>query len=91
MSTNNRPSEVLIFESEEDIDFYRLAALKGALRLEILGIRRVPPELSAYRALKQGYGFKGGKEAVLQQATEEVERRIENKRASRERNGARAS
>ena len=61
MSTSVMP----MLDKPEQIDAFRLCALKGALKLEILGMRRRGP--SAYAILKGEYGFKGNKAKVLEQ------------------------
>ncbi len=42
---------------------FRLIALKGALKLEILGMKR--RGRSAYSIIKQEFGLKGSRESVL--------------------------
>jgi len=63
----------------KQIDFYRLAALKGALYLELKGMKR--RGRSAYSILKSEYGLKGNKESVYKQVCEMVQLEIKNKSA----------
>ena len=65
----------VVADSPEVIKFFRLAALKNALALECKGLRRSRPP-SAYVVLKKEYGFKGGKQKVLQQAQNLVDKLI---------------
>ena len=53
------------------IAMFRLKALKGALKLEILGMKRRGQ--SVYSILKQEYGFKGNKASILKQLEEKIE------------------
>lgn len=43
----------------------RILALRGALKLEVLGIKR--RGRSAYAIVKEEFGFRGSKESVLEQ------------------------
>jgi len=47
------------------VDTFRLLALRGALRLEIKGLKR--RGRSVYSIIKEEFGFKGNKEKVLSQ------------------------
>ena len=60
-----------IYESPTELDAYRLATLRSGLRLELKGIR-VHIGGDCYSIL-QDLGFKGSREEVLQQVTDEVE------------------
>lgn len=51
----------------DQIAAYRLCALKSALKLEIVGMRR--RGRSAYSILKREYGFTGTREQVLEQVS----------------------
>ena len=55
----------IVCDTPDAIDFYQLAARKGALKLECLGMRRRGQ--SAYAICKQAYGLKGSKQKVLEQ------------------------
>lgn len=46
-----------------EISAFQMLALKGALKLEVLGMRRRGP--SALSLVKRQFGFKGGKAKVL--------------------------
>ena len=54
-----------VYDTPEQIDAFRLRALRGALKLEILGMKR--GGRSVYSIIKEEYGFKGNKQKVLQQ------------------------
>ena len=62
MTTLNTPTQ---------IDAYRLATLRTGLRLEIKGMRMSKGK-TCYAILKT-LGFKGSRESILQQVTDEVE------------------
>ena len=47
------------------IELFRLCALRGALKLEILGMRK--RGRSAYSIVKEEFGLKGNKKRVLEQ------------------------
>lgn len=49
----------------EHIPVFRMLALKGALKLEILGLHR--RGRSAYSIIKEEFGLKGSKQSVLAQ------------------------
>ena len=49
----------------DDIDRYQFVARKGALKLEILGMKR--RGRSAYAICKEAYGLKGSKQSVFDQ------------------------
>lgn len=51
----------------DQIDVFRLRALRSALQLEILGMKR--RGTSAYTILKRELGLKGSRENVLKQLT----------------------
>lgn len=53
------------------IDFFQLAARKGALKLELAGLHRRGQ--SVYSICKQVYGLKGSRESVLAQMEKLVE------------------
>ena len=59
-----------VFDTPEAINIFRLLALRGALKLEIVGMKKRGQ--SAYSIIKQEFGFKGSKEKVLQQLDEYV-------------------
>ena len=54
-----------IYDTPEKIDAFRLRALRGALKLETLGMKRRGS--SAYSIVKEEFGFKGNKRKVLEQ------------------------
>jgi hypothetical protein len=60
-----------IYDSIEQINLFRMKALRGALKLEILGMKR--KGRSAYSLIKEEFGFKGNREKVLGQIEAEIE------------------
>ena len=68
-------NETIVLDQPDQIAFARLAALKGALKLECLGMGRSRGP-SAYSILKREYGFKGNKQAVLEQAQAAVSKAL---------------
>ena len=59
-----------VFDTPEAINIFRLLALRGALKLEVVGMKKRGQ--SAYSIIKQEFGFKGSREKVLQQLDEYV-------------------
>ena len=55
----------MIADTPEEIEFYRLRALRSALKLEILGMKRRGQ--SAYSIIKKEFGFKGSRNKVLRE------------------------
>lgn len=68
-----------ILDKPDEIAFFNLARLKGALKLELLGMKmsRGP---TAYSQLKK-MGFKGTREAVLEAVEAKVKHAIAVKQA----------
>lgn len=60
-----------IIDTPEGIRMVRLLALRGALKLEILGLRG---RVNAYQIVKREFGFKGNRQAVYTQFCEYVEK-----------------
>tara|TARA_R100000789_G_C2875177_1_gene112648 strand:- start:41 stop:334 length:294 start_codon:yes stop_codon:yes gene_type:complete len=58
----------MILNTPSQIEAFRLIALLGALRLEIIGLKR--RGRSAYSLVKDEFNFKGNREKVLNQFTE---------------------
>ena len=56
---------------KESIPFYRMLQLRGALRLEIKGIKS--RRFSAYAIIKREFGLKGSRQWVLEQFCQLVE------------------
>jgi len=65
---------MLFYDSAEQIQMYRMMALKGALKLEILGMRK--KGRSAYSLVKEEFGFKGNKQKVLKQLELKIEKTV---------------
>ena len=66
-----RTSDATIIDSPSGIRFMRLLALRGALRLEIQGLKRRGP--SAFSIIKREFGLRGNRESVLTQFCEYIE------------------
>jgi len=60
-----------IYDNPTAIALFRLNALRGALKLEILGMKR--NGRSVYAITKEEFGFKGNKQKVLQQLEDKIE------------------
>ena len=60
-----------VYDTPAQINMFRMKALKGALKLEIHGMKR--KGRSAYSIIKEEYGFKGNKAKVLKQLELEIE------------------
>jgi hypothetical protein len=54
-----------IYDNPQSIAHFRMKTLRGALKLEILGMKR--RGRSVYSIVKEEFGFKGGKQKVLEQ------------------------
>lgn len=63
----------IILDQPDQIRFAQLCARKGALHLELKGLRRSRGR-SAYAICKQVYGLKGSRQKVYEQMCELVER-----------------
>ena len=63
-----------IYDSPAQINMFRMKALRGALKLEILGMKR--GGRSAYALIKEGFGFKGSKAKVLKQLELKIEETV---------------
>ena len=56
---------MIICNTPESINAFRLLALRGALKLEVLGMKRRGP--SALSIVKREFGFKGNAKSVSEQ------------------------
>lgn len=63
-----------VADTPEKIAFFQLCSLKGALKLEVAGMRRHGQ--SAYSIAKQRYNLKGSKTSVLAQLQQMVDDQI---------------
>jgi hypothetical protein len=72
----------LVLEGPEGLTFMQLIARKGALKLELRGLKR--RGRSAYSICKSEYGLKGSRESVLRQMQALVDAAIAAKQAQRE-------
>ena len=62
---------MIILDTPEQIDLFRLLSLKSALKLECLGMSRRGQ--SVYSIVKAEYGLKGNKKSVLKQLEQIIE------------------
>jgi len=69
-------SNLIVADTPNKIEMYRLLSLKGALRLEIVGLKR--RGRSAYALIKDEFGFKGNREKVLEQFKGHIKRMCYN-------------
>lgn len=59
-------NETIVIDTPEGIKYFRQRALLGALKLEMIGLKRsIRP--SAYAIIKKEYGLKGDKQKVCEQ------------------------
>ncbi len=63
--------ETIVIDTPEGIEFAHLLARRGALRLEIFGLRR--SGRSAYAICKEVYGLKGSRQSVLNQLNKMID------------------
>lgn len=61
-------NETLILDKPHQINAFRLLALRSALKLELLGMC-ASRGFSAYKTIKNEFGFKGNKQKVSEQFT----------------------
>lgn len=52
---------MIIADTPDKVNAFRLLALKGALKLEVLGMKG---RVNAYTTIKKEFGFKGNKQKV---------------------------
>jgi hypothetical protein len=58
-------NKTIVLDTPQAIDGFRTRMLRSALKLEVLGMSRKGQ--SVYSIVKQEFGFKGSKQAVLDQ------------------------
>jgi hypothetical protein len=58
-------NKTIVLDTPQAIDGFRVRALRSALKLEVLGMKRNGP--SVYSIVKNEFGFKGSKQRVLDQ------------------------
>ncbi len=61
----NKNKIMIVYDSPKEIALFRMKSLRGALKLEILGMKR--RGRSVYSIVKEEFGFKGSKKKVLEQ------------------------
>lgn len=74
---NSTNDGMIVMDTPDKLAFAHLAALKGALKLEMVGLRR--RGRSAYSIAKQTYGLKGDRAKVLTQLQALVEKALADK------------
>ena len=73
-------NEGFVAYTKDNINFFRLLSLRGALKLEIIGMKR--SGRSVYSIIKEEFGFKGSKRSVLADLEELIEqKKDENSRS----------
>ena len=65
----------IVLDTPAAIDAFRVRALRSALKLECLGMTRRGQ--SVYSIVKKEFGFKGGKQEVLNQLIEYIDNEYE--------------
>lgn len=65
----------MIADTPEQIAYIRLCTLKGALKLEMTGLKRRGQ--SALSILKQEFGYKGSRANVLAQLESDIQKRLD--------------
>jgi hypothetical protein len=61
---------MLTYDNPQAIEAFRMRSLRGALKLEILGMKR--KGRSVYSIVKEEFGFKGNKQKVLEQLEDKL-------------------
>ena len=61
---------MIAYDSVEEIQAFRMRSLRGALKLEILGMKR--RGRSAYSIIKEEFGLKGNRQKVLEQLEKNI-------------------
>ena len=73
-------NEGFVAYTKDNINFFRLLSLRGALKLEIIGMKR--SGRSVYSIIKEEFGFKGSKRSVLADLEELIELKKDEKSTS---------
>lgn len=61
---------MLAYDNPQAIEAFRMKSLRGALKLEMLGMKR--RGRSVYSIVKEEFGFKGNKQKVLERLEEKI-------------------
>jgi len=61
---------MITYDNAQAIAHFRMKTLRGALKLEILGMKR--KGRTVYSIVKEEFGFKGNKRKVLEQLENEI-------------------
>lgn len=80
MSITRTETGAVVITGEADTRFFQLLQWKGALKLEILGMRH--SQGSVYAHVKKQLGFKGNKQRVLAQLEAHIQRKMEERDAA---------
>ena len=73
-------NEGFVDYTKDNINFFRLLSLRGALKLEIIDMKR--SGRSVYSIIKEEFGFKGSKRSVLADLEELIELKKDEKSRS---------
>jgi hypothetical protein len=65
---------MLAYDNPQAIEMFRMKSLCGALKLEMLGMKR--KGRSVYSIVKKEFGFKGNKQKVLEQLEDKLEDKL---------------
>lgn len=68
-------NETIVLDTPEGINFFQLARVKAALKLEMIGLKNSRGSVYAYA--KRAYGLKGSKQKVYEQLCAMVEQKIQ--------------
>jgi hypothetical protein len=66
----------MMFDTPEGVAFVKACSRKGALELEMKGLKRSGGKQTAYSIIKEVYGFRGSRQSVLEDLTEYIEAEI---------------
>jgi hypothetical protein len=66
---------IMMLTTPEELDFFELARLKSAVKLELYGMR-LSRGASAYKIAKQRYGLKGNRAYVYKQLYDMVQAQL---------------
>lgn len=70
-------SKAIVLSTPDEIDFAQLAMLKGAVSLEVKGMKR--HGRSAVAIAKERFGITGNKQSILDQLQKMVDKRLESR------------
>ena len=62
---------MIAYDNVQEMEAFRMRTLRGALKLEILGLKR--NGRSVYSIVKEEFGFKGNREKVWEQLQAKID------------------